>query len=258
MARARQAAPPAEISGMDEPPPLAEMQGVVFRHRDAAGPVICGLDALLLPGRAVALTGANGSGKTTLLSLLLGLARPQGGTVMVHGRAAHRLRWAHKARLFGYLPQQAELLLHAPTVAEELGFALRCQGAEGQTVKRHVQRWLERIGLAEVAERNPHLLSRGEKQRLALASIMVAGPAMLVLDEPFAGQDARHANSILELCHAYLREGASRSLIAATHELSLVEGFFHERWNLADGRLSVTGMPALHQAAGLTAAGGGA
>ena len=253
IARARPAAP-----GQDGPATLAEMRGVVFRHGDAAGPVIRGLDALLRPGHAVALTGANGSGKTTLLSLLLGLARPQQGTVMVHGRTAHRLRWAQKARLFGYLPQQAELLLHAPTAAEELGFALRCRGAEGQTVDQQVQRWLERIGLAEMAGRNPHLLSRGEKQRLALASIMVSGPAMLVLDEPFAGQDARHANSILELCHSYLREDASRSLIAATHELSLVEGFFHQRWHLADGKLSVTDMSALQQAAGLAAAGGGA
>jgi energy-coupling factor transporter ATP-binding protein EcfA2 len=217
------------------------LRDVSFRHAGSPTPVFSGLTAQLGPGQAVALCGANGAGKSTLLELLLGLRRPSAGAVTLGGVPLHRLGWRARSRRFGYLPQRADLLLHAPTVAEELALALRWRGWAPQATAERVKEWLERLGLAAAAERFPHLLSRGERQRLALGAILIAGPDVLVLDEPFVGQDADQAARLLALCRTFLGEHADRSLLVATHDLDPWGTAFPIRWQLEQGRLAVMG-----------------
>ena len=224
------------------PYPLV-FQDVHFRRPESAGPVLQRVTGTLRPGAAVALSGHNGAGKSTLLELLLGLHRPASGAVTVAGRPAHRLGWRRRSRWFGYLPQQADSILQAPTVAEELVFALRNQGRT-ETVAGVGLR-LERLGLQGLGERFPHLLSRGERQRLALGAVMIADPLVLLLDEPFAGQDPDQVGAILALCAAFLAENERRSLVVASHDLAPVMGFFDETWHLERGRLTVTSRPEL-------------
>ena len=217
--------------------PLIVCDGLFFTHKGAETPLLQDIHAELLAGQAVALHGPNGAGKSTLIALLLGLTKPAGGTVTVRGIAAHRLSWKHKARLFGYLPQQAELLLQAPTVAGELEFALRCQGQSADYIAAQVGPWLQRLGLEALAERCPQLLSRGEKQRLALGAVIIGAPEILILDEPFAGQDARQIDSVIGFCREFLRESPQRGLLFTTHDLDAAEGLFSAEWHLADGHL---------------------
>ncbi|MEE8395806.1 MAG: ATP-binding cassette domain-containing protein [bacterium] len=226
-------------SGTGAAPAAADFREVAFRYGERERPVLeCG-SAVLESGTAVALTGPNGAGKTTLLTLLLGLRRADGGSVSVRGQPVERLGWPQKARLFGYLPQQAELVLQASTVADELAMALRWRGDGAAGAEKKVGHWLALLGLEHAAGRFPHLLSRGERQRLAMGAVMIAGPPLLVLDEPFAGQDEQHLAELLGLCEAFLDEEPGRSLIAATHDFAPVAGFFDRRWRLEDGRLTV-------------------
>ena len=218
--------------------PPAALADVTFAYRDGA-PVLRGVRAELAPGRAVALMGPNGAGKSTLLALLVGLLRPGTGTVLLEGRLAARLSWTRRAAAVGYLPQQAELLLQAPTVADELTSALRWRGASTNEIDRALAAWLPRLGLAHAADRFPHLLSRGERRRLAVGAVAIAGPRLLLLDEPFAGQDAAQTTALLEICAAFLAGDPRRALLVSSHDLAPLAGFFDEAWHLADGALSI-------------------
>ena len=209
------------------------------------------------PGAAIALTGANGAGKSTLLALLLGMRKPGTGKVWVDGGEAGRLGWRRRARLFGYLPQQADLVLQAPTAVEELAFSLRWSGTGKAEAEQQARQWLTRIGLAEAAERPPHLLSRGERQRLTLAAVMIAGPRLLVLDEPFAGQDPAHLEWMTGLLGDYLAGDSARALLVSTHDFAGIGGLFTERWHLQGGRLRAWTVPAADDTAMAAAGGGG-
>jgi energy-coupling factor transport system ATP-binding protein len=255
-ARSRGRATPR--GGRVEPEPVARFAGLSLRFRAASAPLFEELSAEVRPGRAIVLTGANGAGKSTLLTLLLGLRKPDTGGVSVGSRPAHRLSWRNRARVFGYLPQQAELVLHAATAGEELTFSLLWRGWSRVAAAREAETWLARLGLSESAHRPPHLLSRGERQRLALGAVMIAGPPLLVLDEPFAGQDPRCVAEMVGLLCSYLEEDRSRSLLIATHDHAAVSGLFTERWQMENGGLvSVPALVADEEAA-VALAGGSA
>ncbi len=224
-------------------PPVLRLREVSFRHAAAPAPVFSGLTADVLPGQALALCGPNGAGKSTLLELLLGLRRPAAGTVTLEGVPVHRLGWGTRSRVFGYLPQRADLLLHAPTVEEELALALRWRGWTPAAAAERAAAWRERLGLSHAAGRFPHLLSRGERQRLALGAILISEPRVLLLDEPFVGQDEAQAARLVELCREFLAADPERCLLVATHDLDPWGDTFPVHWHLAEGRLKVTAVP---------------
>ncbi|MCZ6553915.1 MAG: ABC transporter ATP-binding protein, partial [SAR324 cluster bacterium] len=208
-------------------------------HRGAAAPVFPPLEGSLAAGQAVVLTGANGAGKSTLLELLAGVRRCAEGRVELSGRPLRAYSWRERSARVGYLPQWADGILHAPTVAEELLRPLRARGLSAAEAAQRTDLWLERIGLSHASGRFPHLLSRGERQRLALAAAMIGGPALLALDEPFAGQDLAQVAAVLRLCRAFLDEDRGRGLIVATHDVDLVSSFVDEVWRLGPWGLTV-------------------
>lgn len=222
---------------------------VGFRFGKTAAPLFQGANARITPGSAVVLSGPNGEGKSTLLSLVLGLRRPSWGRVEIiadeNGGSppalVHRLSWKRRSSLFGYLPQRADLLLQADTVLHELQDSLTARGWRKDEAASRARAWLERLELGDLAGRFPHLLSRGERQRLALATTIIHGPKLLVLDEPFAGLDARRVDALLRLLEAYLEESPGRSLLLTTHDLEPVLGFgnpfFRGHWRLEGGAL---------------------
>ncbi len=225
------------------PPPLAVLDGVSFAFPGVEAPLFQALRAAILPGRAIALTGPNGAGKSTLLALLLGQLKPDAGSVLVAGRPAAKLSWSAKARCFGYLPQRAELVLQAQSAQEELAQSLRWRGAGSGEAEAGARAWLERLELEEAAARPPNLLSRGQRQRLALGAVMIGGPRLLVLDEPFAGQDPERVEGLLALLGGFLAEHPGRAVLVVTHDLAAVEDFFGETWRLESGRLTVAVKP---------------
>jgi heme ABC exporter ATP-binding subunit CcmA len=182
--------------------------------------VLSGVDLSLGPGETLAVIGPNGAGKTTLLRLLAGLVRPNAGEIRLLGqrlgRESNELR-----RLIGLLPDQS-LLYDDLTLLENLTFTARLYRLERPRDRAATA--LESAGLSDRADDLPRRLSRGLRQRAAIARALIHSPRLLLLDEPFTGLDAPAADRL----RADLAERVAHGLglVVVTHHLA-------EIWNLA-------------------------
>lgn len=197
--------------------------------------VLCGITASL-PEQRVGVVGANGSGKSTLARLINGLAMPTSGTVTVLGLDTRR----HAAKIrrgVGFLFTDPDAQIVMPTVAEDVAFSLRRKGLTREEMDRRVHEVLDRYGLAGHADHPAHHLSGGQKQLLALCSVMVLEPDILIMDEPTTLLDLRHSRQVADL----LRE-MPQQVLAVTHDLPLLAGF--DRVLVLDqGRVVADGPP---------------
>jgi energy-coupling factor transporter ATP-binding protein EcfA2 len=166
-------------------------------------------------GEIVALMGANGAGKTTLLKHMVGLLRPKEGTVETAGLDTQHAKLAQVVAHVGYVPQNPDVLLFADTVREELDFTLRARGRPAGALGNlpHL------LGIEAYLERYPRDLSVGERQRVALAAVLVGDPRILLLDEPTRGLDYAQKEAL----EAFLRaqSDAGRAVVLATHDVEL-------------------------------------
>ncbi|RVX40826.1 biotin transport system ATP-binding protein [Nonomuraea polychroma] len=197
--------------------------------------VLCGVTASL-PERRVGVVGANGSGKSTLARLINGLAMPTSGSVTVLGMDTRR----HAAKIrrgVGFLFTDPDAQIVMPTVAEDVAFSLRRKGLPREEVERRVADVLARYGLAGHADHPAHHLSGGQKQLLALCSVMVLEPDVLVMDEPTTLLDLRHSRQVAAL----LRE-MPQQVVVVSHDLPLLADF--DRVLVLDqGRVVADGTP---------------
>jgi energy-coupling factor transporter ATP-binding protein EcfA2 len=198
-------------------------------------PALRGINLQIQPGEFVALMGRNGSGKTTLLKHLVGLLRPKRGSVQVRAMDTNETPLEELIRVVGYVPQNPNALLFAETVAEELAFTRRNHGlaAEGQ------DQLLATLGLAQHAGRYPRDLSVGERQRVALASILAAEPEIILLDEPTRGLDYLQKQALAHYLEAQRARG--RTVILSTHDVELVAACADRVIILGDGEVVVDG-----------------
>lgn len=180
--------------------------------------VLSGITASLSE-RRIGVIGANGSGKSTLARLINGLAMPTSGSVTVLGhdtrRDAARIR-----RRVGFVFSDPDAQIVMPTVAEDVAFSLRRSGLAREEIDRRVQTVLARYDLAGHADHPAHHLSGGQKQLLALCSVLVLEPDVLVMDEPTTLLDLRNTRRI----GAVLRE-LPQQVVVVSHDLALIEGF---------------------------------
>lgn len=167
----------------------------------------------------IGIIGANGSGKSTFARLLNGLVVPTRGTVRVDGLDTRRqAREVRRHVGFCFTNPDAQIVM--PTVGEDVAFSLRGSGLAKAEIAAAVQETLDRFGLRDLADHPAHLLSSGQKQLLALASVLVTEPSVLVLDEPTTLLDLRNSREV----------GAAVSrldlqVVLVTHHLELLEGY---------------------------------
>ncbi len=167
-----------------------------------------------------AVIGPNGSGKTTLSKVMIGVFPATGGKILLQGDPVSELSLAEIGRSIGYVFQNPDLQLFCGTVAEEIGFGLINRGCEPDRVKEKVDFYLDYFQLAEYRNAFPLHLSQGEKQRVAIASVLAAEPEFLILDEPTIGLDT-YRKKILE---GYLQKIAcsGRGMVLISHDMSFV------------------------------------
>jgi energy-coupling factor transporter ATPase len=169
----------------------------------------------LRAGEYVGVVGPNGGGKSTLVRLLNGLIRPDSGRVRVAGHDPATEPYEVRKRL-GVLFQNPENGLVAPFVEDDVAFGLENLGVEREEMRARVAEAIRSVGLAGYERREPHTLSGGEKQRVALAGLLAVEPEILVLDEPTSMLDAAGRREVLERLEA-LR--ATRTVLHVTHYL---------------------------------------
>ena len=174
---------------------------------------------LCLDEQRIAVIGLNGSGKSTLVRLLNGLLLPTRGTVQVGGLStatdAKRIR-----RQVGFVFQNPENQIVMPLVAEDLAFGAKNLGLRGDELSARVDGVLERLGIPHLAERESYALSGGEKQLVALASVLVMEPSTIVFDEPTTMLDRRNRRRL----QATIDELDQRAVVV-THDLELIGGY---------------------------------
>jgi energy-coupling factor transport system ATP-binding protein len=179
-------------------------------------PALQGAEIEIRPGEIVAVLGRNGSGKSTLLRCLVGLEKPSRGSIWLDGRQIERMPVAERAGDIAFVPQWPSTMLFAETVRHELALTLRYRGLAGAP-PHDAEALLAALGLEDAAGRYPRDLAAGEQQRAAIGAMLVAGPRVLLLDEPTLGLDALAQERIGSLLEAERRKGAAIAI--ATHDV---------------------------------------
>jgi energy-coupling factor transporter ATP-binding protein EcfA2 len=221
------------------PASVVSVSGLGFSYN--GHPALDGVTLDVRQGEFVALMGRNGSGKTTLLKQLVGLLRPQRGEVEIVDPRSHQALNTRRAAVeeiigvVGYVPQNPNALLFNDTVRQELDFTRR---GHRLPPADHAA-LLATLGLARHTEAYPRDLSVGERQRVALASILVAEPQILLLDEPTRGLDYGQKAALAGFLKAEKARG--RTIIMATHDVELVAGCADRVVLLGDGQVVVDG-----------------
>ena len=218
---------------------LAVLEDVSLTLAGAAGPVaiLRGVSLSIAAGEAVALIGPSGSGKSSLLMVLAGLERPGGGRIVVAGRdlagldedGLARLRRRHVGIVF-----QSFHLLPTMTAVENVAIPLELAGARDGLVRAAAV--LDRVGLGHRLAHYPGQLSGGEQQRVAIARAMVAGPDLLLADEPTGNLDAATGRAVIDCLFEEQRRVGS-SLLLITHDRTLAARCGRVL-HLADGRIA--------------------
>ena len=195
---------------------MIQIEGVSHRYGDRE--VLSDINLSLAEDR-IGIIGANGSGKSTFARLLNGLVVPSAGRVLVDGMDTAR-DGAGVRRKVAFVFSDPDAQIVMPTVGEDVAFSLRRQGLGKAEVAVRVGEVLDRFGLGAHADHPAHLLSSGQKQLLALASVLVTEPAVLVCDEPTTLLDLRNSRQV-----AGLLEGLAQRVILITHDLDLLRGW---------------------------------
>ncbi len=180
--------------------PLIEMRNITFTYPGAPQPVFRDFNFKLLPGNHLGLIGPNGCGKTTMLHLIMGLLRPQAGSIHIFGEEVRTEKDFIRVRQkVGLLFQHADDQLFCPTVLEDVAFGPLNQGKSPAEAVRIARETMARLGLDGFEDRVTYKLSGGEKKLVALATVLAMQPQLLLLDEPTAGLDEATRDRLIHI-----------------------------------------------------------
>jgi len=215
--------------------PVIQTQELTKRYGDFVA--VDRLNLVVEPGEVFGLLGPNGSGKTTTILMLLGLTEPTSGTVRVMGLDPARQPLSVKARV-GYIPDQVGFYDDL-TARENLIYIAKLNGIPRAEAYRRIDEALERMGLMEVADRPVGTYSRGMRQRLGVAEVLIKRPALIIMDEPTLGLDPEAAREFLHTIRDLKAQGIT--VLVASHLLHQVQavcdrvGLFHRGRMVLEG-----------------------
>lgn len=201
--------------------PVISLKGISYRYRNVTA--LENITFCVHQGERIALLGANGSGKSTLLKILDGLIFPTGGTLEYSGEAISRQYLDDEQREYkfrrkiGYVFQDSDVQLFSATVWDEVTFAPLHMGLAKAEVIKRADNALDFMGITSLKDRVPHLLSGGEKKKVAIASVLSYQPEVWLFDEPTAGLDPRSQSRLIDFICSLDRK--CNTVITATHDL---------------------------------------
>ena len=205
----------------------------VHASYDGTTPILKGIDLTIEDGEFVAFVGTNGAGKSTAMRLVNGLLKPDRGAVLIDGVPTTQLKTSELARRVGFLFQNPDRQICSGTVRDELLFGFRAVGRLDDEARRRVDQIIEEFRFDGDAD--PFLLNRGTRQLLALASIVVLAPPVVVLDEPTTGLDFCECVKVMGIISQLHRAGTT--VIMVCHDMEVVADFAERVVVMTDGRV---------------------
>jgi energy-coupling factor transport system ATP-binding protein len=183
--------------------------------------------------------GQNGSGKTTLVKHFNGLLKPTEGTVRVGEDETREQGLRKLGQSVGYVFQNPDHQIFSDTVSDEVAFGPKIRGMEEDEIEERVEEALAAVGLEGRGDEDPFGLTKGERQRVAVASVLAVRPEVLILDEPTTGLDYAEQRSMMDLVKSLNEAGST--IIVVTHTMWVVAEYAHRVAVVRDGRISLQG-----------------
>src|SRR5215212_9469683 len=218
--------------------PVIEVKGLTHRYPNGVV-ALEGVDLTVRKGEFLAVLGQNGSGKTTLVKHFNGLLEPTEGTVRVGEGETREQGLRQLGQSVGYVFQNPDHQIFADTVADEVAFGPKIRGMEEGDIKERVEEALAAVGLEGRGEEDPFGLTKGERQRVAVASVLSVRPEVLILDEPTTGLDYAEQRSMMDLVRRLNEAGST--IIAVTHTMWVVAEYAHRAAVMKEGRMAIYG-----------------
>lgn len=215
-----------------------EIKGLKYSYPET-GDVLNGVDLQIREGEFVAIIGQNGSGKTTLAKHLNGMLRPSSGKIFCFGRDTENMNISELGKIVGYVFQNPDHQIFASTVKDELVFGPKNYGISQTEIETNVQQALKAVHLEGYEDKDPFLLTKGERQRIAVASVLSCKPGILILDEPTTGLDYSQQKSMMELLQNLNAQG--HTIIIITHALWVVAEYAHRAIVMNHGKIDMDG-----------------
>lgn len=182
---------------------------------------------------SVAIIGPNGSGKTTLSKIIIGIVQYAQGTVTIDGKAVKEMTLAEIGKKIGYLFQNPDKQIFTPTVYEELSFSYDYNNSLDTIHKeKAINEMLKIFDLMKLKHKSNYFLSPGEKQRLALASILINKPEFLILDEPTTGLDYKRKEILSHLLKRYENQ---LGILLISHDIDFIKKHSHRTLLMESG-----------------------
>ena len=218
--------------------PLIVAKGLSFQYENGNS-ALSGVDLTIYKGDFVALIGQNGAGKTTLAKHFNSIHKPSSGIVRVCGKDTAKEDPSSLSAHVGYVFQNPDHQIFCTTVYKELEFGLKNKGMSADEIDARIQEVAELLGIKEVLSEHPFSLGKGERQKLAVASILALKPEILVIDEPTTGQDWAGIQGMMALIDKLHKSGTT--IVMITHDMDIVARYAKRAVVLCKGKVKLDG-----------------
>ena len=221
---------------------IVETKNITYRYPDGTN-ALENINFKAEEGKIIALLGPNGAGKSTLFLHFNGILQPSSGQVTVEGAPLtyEKKDLMELRQKVGIVFQNPDDQLFAPTVMEDVAFGPGNTGLPHEEVESRVKEALNCVGMKGFESKPPHLLSGGQKKRVAIAGILAMRPKIMVLDEPTSGLDPKGASRIMKLLYELNRKKIT--IIISTHDVDLVPLYAHTVHIISHGHIIKEGSP---------------
>ncbi|XER15243.1 Energy-coupling factor transporter ATP-binding protein EcfA3 [Sporomusa aerivorans] len=226
---------------MEKSLPIVKVDNLKFGYVKNGILALKGISLEINQGDFIAILGQNGSGKSTLVRHFNGLLQPTGGSVMVKGMDTRTTPVSKLAASVGYVFQNPDHQIFCASVWEEITFGPKNLKLPKDVIEANAKEALKIMELEGKENRHPHSLSRGERQRLAIATVLAIKPDVIILDEPTGGQDKARTEKLMKLLQELNAKG--HTIIVITHDIELAAEYAQRIVVIFDGGLLLDGDP---------------
>ncbi|PWW32397.1 energy-coupling factor transport system ATP-binding protein [Cytobacillus oceanisediminis] len=220
---------------------VAKLNGVNFSYQKGKQ-ILYDINLEVQKGEFLAIVGHNGCGKSTLMKNLIGLLKPNHGSVIINNKNTKDYKVQDIILDIGYVFQNPDNQLFCNSVEEEVEFGLKNRGYSKEVIEEQVELAINTVGLQKKRKEHPFSLSRGERQRLAVATMLISNPKIILLDEPTTGQDEQSLKALLTLMKKLIEE-KDATIVMITHDMEVVAQYASKVVVMDGGKIVLDGSP---------------